>query len=400
MIVRTFVTVATILFPLHGPRDTTAAAAHMPQESAGILGNDTEAATKIVSAQCLLKVSWDGDMLPSVDQQFMDGLIRSSAVAEAAKREVLGDSGVAEIYPYRIWPSEGQPSNAHVVSVAVQLSGLTGADEPLAERYLAEVHKRLESALAGFAEDHVRDLHAQLAFSEQEAVHAQETVNRLNALQVELCDEADHADLRRDMLFVTIGQLQAQRRELELESVAREARRAALERQLAANAARIKDAAETDSTLLELQKVIEIRKLQLTRIEQLVAAKTASENEAAACREQLAQSKFEFAKQRQISAARLGGEQLSDLNRELTALTIDDAEAEARLKFIVSELEKTKALLPVADRYEMAIHLPLPMAREALESAIRQQSKLKRILGAFQKPVVRSIGADEKPRKK
>ncbi|MCZ6816769.1 MAG: hypothetical protein O7F76_08790, partial [Planctomycetota bacterium] len=313
--------------------------------------------------------------------------------------KVLGDSGSAEMVPYRIWPSAGQPSNAHVVSVSVRLTGPPDDGKPLAERYLAEIPLRLEIALAGFADDHLRDLHAQLAFAEKEAAHTRETVSRLNALQIELCDQADHADLRRDMLFLTIGDLQSRRRTLEMERVAREARRAALERQLAKSAMRIKEATETDSALLELQKVVEIRTKQLARIDELVAAMAVSEPEVDACREQLAQAKYQLARQRQIAAANLGGDQLAGLNGELTSLIIDDAETEARLGFLSMELDKMKALLSVADRYEIEISLSLPMARDDLESTLRQLSKLKRTLAAFQKPVVRAIGADETPEK-
>lgn len=399
MTVYALITFTTFFLSVHSPFEGNLAAGQPLPHEGGISGDESNPPPNSTTAQCLLKISWDENMLPSVDQQLLDELILSSAVSGAAKREVLGDDGQAEVIPYRIWPGDGQPSNAHVVSVAVRISGLPDDGEPRAQRYLDEICKRLKAALGEFADDHVRDLHARLAFTEKEAALAQETVSRLNALQIELCDEADHADLRRDMLFISIGQLQAQRRDLELERVAREARRTALERQLAENATRIKEAAKKDSTLLELGKVVEIRTQQLARIEQLSAAKSASDAEVAACREQLAQAQFQLAQQRQMVAARLGGEQMAELNSELTKLTIDDAEAEARLQFISTELEKTKALLSVADRYESEINLPLPMARDALESSLRDQNKLKRILATFQKPVVRLIGADEKSEK-
>ncbi|MFQ5411390.1 MAG: hypothetical protein ACE5EC_03810, partial [Phycisphaerae bacterium] len=331
-------------------------------------------------ASCLLKITWQPDRFP-LDLSSIDSLMESSSVKGRAVREVLGlpyDEVLEDrvIIEMDLIGDGGGEFEERVLLIRLEVSIPKQGGQPeipaVAEEFQAALCARFQETIEVIGEDLAGQLEDRIARVRGELEMARANLSRIYQVQQALCAEAHQVDLERDYIMDLLRQFEGQRRELEMERMAQRARREAIERQLARITEQVKENTGNDPIVRELQRVVELQVRRHRKIQQAFEEKMASESEVMESEEQLARAKAELALQRRESVRSNNGEMMQQLNHELITLSISADEQEARFMFVSEQLEKSRPLLELANRYEQEVSLRLPMAREAVEQSMER----------------------------
>ncbi|MBA3272986.1 MAG: hypothetical protein H0T11_03820, partial [Chthoniobacterales bacterium] len=180
--------------------------------------------------------------------------------------------------------------------------------------------------------------------------------------------------------------MDAERQRLELENVGKTARRRAIEEHIAEQAARIAARVKEDPIAAELEKVVQAREVSVKRAQKLHESAAAPASDVSDAVATAAEARAKLLQRRLDAGTEVGGETLEALNRELTTLSIDLHEIEARFDFVKKELEKlseaTRALSDIS----------------YLEAAIAEAREMKKQTTATWERVQWTIGASSPPR--
>jgi len=270
------------------------------------------------------------------------------------------------------------------------ISGL----KPAAEEFMAAICSRLREAIVETHERYMEQLENRLGAAHRRADDASERLAKLQATQREFSQDAGQADLSRENITKTISASEKEKQKLEMELAGLQARREAIEKQIAKVGGKVSAKLKDDPVAKELQTIVELRKEKVAWLEKLVGSGRAPQFDLVDARAELAQAKMELARRREEIRQAGGDEVARKLNEELAELSIQTAELEGRLKHINTQLKniKAKELLELADRYEREVALQLPLAFEAAESAMRWRDELERQMKTARAPVVTVIG--------
>ena len=179
-----------------------------------------------------------------------------------------------------------------------------------------------------------------------------------------------------------------------MELAAQQARRNAMEKEIARIGKDTAGKTGEDPTLKPLQMRHQLLSKRLERSRKLQEKGVAPLEEAEETEVELAEVEAEIVqRQRQMRQAG-GGEFLGELTGQLAMQAVEAAEAEARLEVIREQLLRTKDLLAAADTYESEVAIELPLAQEAYELAKLHAEALRRRLRFATPPIVTILGQD------
>lgn len=348
------------------------------------------------SARCLVRVMSDPDILP-IGAGMIDSLLTSTPVLGEPAREILGVKGdtVEEVVEVSFEPLEDSESQLGFVltgCIAVEVHD-SGA-RPVAEEFLGEICERLERALQRVGQIDRGRLEERLDEVDEELQELNERYELLRAQQRELLERAGQDDLSRARIVDTINDLEDQSQVIELALAGTRAREAALTEQIAKIGQQAIEAGENSAVVDELREIVDIRKMELARVQKLVQTGQASESDLNGPREALARARAELARYRESVSNTAGAELLAQLNHELVSLGVDSAQQEAELVAVQKRLSamRDRRVLELADRYEREVKLQLGLSERDLRGLAEEQYDLKQTIRNLRLPEVVVIG--------
>lgn len=137
-----------------------------------------------------------------------------------------------------------------------------------------------------------------------------------------------------DMLGSRIKEDELNIRRFEMDLLSKETRAKALRDQIKRINVEVDDRVSADPILVELKKVVDLRKRSLARAEELVKQKSISSSELEKEQEQLLEAQIRVQERTESLRQRAGGDVLGRLSGELATVMIDIAELSAKLSYL------------------------------------------------------------------
>jgi len=348
------------------------------------------------SAKCIVRIMSDPDMLP-VGAAMIDSLLASTPVLGEPTREILGSKAdsindVVAVSFQLLEHSQSRMGSVLTGSIAVDVHGADA--RPAAEELLAAICTRLELALRSVGVIDRERFQERLAEVETELTQLDERYQRIRAARRELLEQAGRDDLSRDRIEDTISDLEGTRQDIELSLAGAQAREVALTEQIAKVAQQAIEAAEKSAVVKELEEIVDIRKVELARAQQLHEGGQLPQSELNRRQEASARARADLARHRESVSKTAGAELLTQLNHELVSLSVESAEQEAQLRAVNQRLGeiRERQLLELADRYEREVELRLKLSERALLDLTEEQYDLKETIRNLRLPEVMVIG--------
>ncbi len=173
--------------------------------------------------------------------------------------------------------------------------------------------------------------------------------------------------------------------DLEMEMAGREARRQAIEEQIA----RTRDEADRklaqDTVTKEFQTLVQMIEMRLSQVRKEVDAGRLPQSELTQAQENLTRARIELAKRQEELTKDVGGGRLDSLNSELSQMAIETAEQRARLEVFRTQLDETQRRLARASAFDPQA-ARLRTAQQALSIAERQITELTNRRVQLQRP--------------
>jgi hypothetical protein len=276
-------------------------------------------------------------------------------------------------------------------SATVQLIvNLTDSMPPLADEFLKEVVANLEESLARAYAAQQGDLRDSLNF----AVRQQEMAR--TALKGG-AEETRATAARWPMVETDAANLGGQRSELtrkmqalELDLGGIDARRKAIQEQMAVTRKEEGKRLAQDVVTQELQRVLGTSEQGLARFKESGAPGQAY---VAQAEESVAKARIDLARRQEELSRQAGGGQLEEFTKELSRLVIDKAEKEAQLQIVRKQLDEVQRQLAQALTFDPEA-ARLRMAQEALDITGRRVAELQMRISNLQPLMVTMIGAN------
>jgi hypothetical protein len=197
-----------------------------------------------------------------------------------------------------------------------------------------------------------------------------------------------------------VGTLAAQRnylarmiQSLELELAGMEARRNAIQEQIAAARVQADEHLDRDSVTRELEKLVQIGTETLGTLRRQADSGRVSATELAQAEENLTRARIELVKRREELARQTGGGQLEQYNNELSRIAIDKAEKTVQLEILRKQLDETQRQLVQASTFDPE-GARIRIAQDTLDLANRRVAEIQARLTSLQPPSVVVIGAN------
>ena len=247
-------------------------------------------------------------------------------------------------------------------------------------RFNEEQEPRQDAAAR--AEQRVRD-------SERQAAELRSKMRQL----------AGRADISGKTITDAMTRLEEEKQKLELDQMAKSARRDELEKQIAEQSEKIQKKIESDPIAAELQKVVDARAEKADFANKQAGAGTVSMSEARDAVAQLAEARARLLERKRDAAAEAGGDVLAALNKELLTLSVDLRELQVRLKFVEAHLPGLRDAMDQLDAWERA-EAQLQQARTELAKASEELHTLSRQGGGIRPPtfeILQSTDRESKP---
>ncbi len=194
------------------------------------------------------------------------------------------------------------------------------------------------------------------------------------------------ATLRRDLVR------DVQRLEMDLTGM--QARRQAIQEQIARTETEVERRIAGDEVTQQLEDILAMTVRALTQEEGQYASQHPALERSEAIRqlrEQVARAKIELAKRREEIARSAGGARLEMFSGDLSQIAIDSAEKQAQLGVLRRQIEETQQELVRASKLDPQA-ARIRIAKETLDIAERQVAELKTRLLNLQPPTVTMIG--------
>lgn len=248
-----------------------------------------------------------------------------------------------------------------VVDTGLVSSTATNRDYHIAAKTREPIAKEMIDQLLLDFEKEMKTEHSyhQNALRDPATAYHRRAEFRLGQLTSEAQDRREHArqvtgraDSSVEGIQKAAATMDAERQRLELEKVGKTARRQAIEDQVASQSKQIEARVKEDPIAAELEKVVDAREQAVTRMQKhLEAGQPFTASEISDAVATAAEARARLLQRRLDATAEVGGETLEALNRELTTLSIDLHELDARLEFIKNELrtlgQATRTLAPI-----------------------------------------------------
>jgi chromosome segregation ATPase len=229
------------------------------------------------------------------------------------------------------------------------------AAPPVAKEFLdAVITKSQEQVKQLYAQTRakpIEDATRALASSQQRYTRA---ADALRDLRDKLRASAGRADVSPQSISDALSKLEEEKQKLELDVMGKQARRDALDQQIAKQSQTIQKKVEDDAIATELQKAADAREQKVKFVQQQFKQGLATQadiNDAVAA---AADAQAKLLQRRHDAAAEAGGDALQAFNREAVTLSVDLSEAKARLKFVQDRLTHLAGASDDVDQLERA----------------------------------------------
>ena len=173
----------------------------------------------------------------------------------------------------------------------------------------------------------------------------------LNRMRERLRDLSGRSDVSPKTLTAALSTMDDELQHLRIDRLAKDARRSALEEQIAQLTERVAKRIETDPIAAELQKVVDAREETAKNLKMMHEQGSASRAEFQQAVAQAAEAKAKLLQQQRDSAAAAGGTSLEAFNRELMNLSIDAKEMDIKTKYLEDRLPKLRQAVELLDDY-------------------------------------------------
>ena len=201
----------------------------------------------------------------------------------------------------------------------------------------------------------------------------------------------DQADVR--ILAARKNELARTIQSLELDLAGMQARRQAIQKQMATAEAEANDRLANDAVTQELEKLMQLSTTQFERLKQLVDTGRLSQTELAQGQESVARARVELARRREELTKSVSGSRLEQFNTELSRMTIDEAEKQTQLGILSNQLDEVQRQLVQASTFDPEA-ARTRIAQETLETINRRIGELETRLATLQPPTVVMLGAN------
>jgi len=356
---------------------------------AGALGNE-QPISATQAASCVVTITVNPAIMP-LEQGTAESLIRSSGVAGRATRDVLGvpnpDIAVQVLEGIEIeWLAEG-PQQGAITKLSVQLpEGV----KPAAEEFLSAIVRNLRVSLVGGAYNGCEDELVRLVH--QAEGRYESAAEELNALLGSGTDMSlGQVDV--DDLVMQRRELTRNLQDLDMNLASMDARREAIEEQIARTRHEMDAKQAGDEITRELTNILQTNEELLSNLEKSVQAGRSALSELAKAKEAVMHARIELARRREELAKSAGGGRLSQYSADLSEMSINAAETRVRLRILGERLAATEAQLKQASKFDPKA-ARIRVARETLDNAERRVSELRRRLVDLEPPIVAVIGAN------
>jgi hypothetical protein len=238
----------------------------------------------------------------------------------------------------------------------------------------------LLQAVSGTGSDVVCEIKADVIVVKTAAPQKEKAITAGPVAEADLQDLAQQRrDLTRDI------------QNIEMELASMQARRNAIEKQIARTHTELRHKQEGDEITEELAKIVQTNEGLLGQLELQVRAGQMPESGLAKAKEAVMKAKIELARRQEDLAWKAAGGQLNQYTQELSEMAVNTAETQARLVWLHKQLEETQVQLDQASRFDPKA-AQIRVAQGALAVAEDRVMELNRRLADLEPPVVTLIG--------
>jgi hypothetical protein len=421
--------------PAAAPPAAAAPTTPAPQSS----GDETE-------ASCLLKITADPAIFP-LEPMILEYLLATSGVKDDAIKEVVRDGANVEITlelvggggittaappggaaaggpgmpgmgpmgpgagprggPGMMSPFGGAARGGMVGASAVALPDsaeqmlmghlkVVSNDERHARQIMVAVTKRFQAALEKIGKEELQRLSRDSETVSRQAMDARARMEELQKVRQDMLAGTPFNDLSRDSVLEMSRKFETERQEAAVKLESLRARNDAFQKHIAVAGAEAKDlmarqqaqAAEAQSLKARLEE-LQAKQEELKKRSEAVAVPPEQLKERAA---QVRSAAEALGQLQAAMAAQAPGKRVSELNDQMSTLSIDLTETEARLKILDAKCKEMRDLLSKADEFELRVGLELPLAKSTYEGARLRQRDIEYRISAIHLPSVSVIG--------
>lgn len=265
-----------------------------------------------------------------------------------------------------------------------------------------EITRRLEKTLQTEFANHKNDLVQQLQMAKMNQNNLETEVAVLQRQEMELQQAAGQSNLSREFILNQMKNMEDEQNQLQMNLVSMQARKEAINREMAEIAKRSEAKINNDLIIENLRKIRELQKEKLDNLRKLVDKALAPQDDLSDQQEKIARTEIEIAERQEELEKQTGGGSAEKWNIELSEMSIQTAELEARTDFLNTQLMQIKAknLLELANQYEREVVMKMEPMRKAYEQATRRVNELQKQLDALQPPSITILGGQPEPDEK
>jgi hypothetical protein len=350
----------------------------------------------------LIRIIYDPQSMP-LDKGVLTTLLQGRSLVEDAAKDACKKLRLpAPGGEIQAWMIQNVSISGASGQLMVTLQAVTPArDPPHGGPLLSALAERLEAMLRVQQDLSTQELREARDLAEKAVENARREVMARREDQRKLLAAAGQTDPTREGILEAAKTLEAEKQKLELQQCGQAARQKALEKRIAEIAAKAEARVSQDPVAAELENIVKLRARELAMTQQLVDTAKVSAAEALAAEVRVAEARAEWLKRREAAGAMAGREVLAKLNDDLASVSIESVETDARLGCVAKQLDKTRALLPLADEYQDATS-SLKSVERSLQQARQRQEIIARQLTGAPAPSVKLLtpAAPPEPEKK
>ena len=354
-------------------------------QSAAPAANPPAAPSDTTMAERTIRVTWSREQgVRPPDVRAVVGRLETSDVAGKIGSELLG-------LPPDVAAATIQATEARTSGDGIEVD-LTVLLDPIQ-------FPKAKPRAKEFADQLVTTFHKMLADERD----AQESPRLAQAKEWLLKVEVDYADLSKRVkeqqaemgghspegARAALGKLEDERQRLELELAGMQARQKAVEEWIARTSNEMREAANTDPIIAELEKAQAAQERVVEVARRQFESGTISQSAVADAESKLSDVKIQLLERKRAGGATGGPggttDPLTALNRELQTISIDIVDRKARLAFIEKRTDRVRNAAAMAADYEI-LEAERATLRKELESARRE---LRMVQRTTQGPAVR-----------
>jgi len=268
------------------------------------------------------------------------------------------------------------------------LEGNTPLKPDAANAYLSALMDRARDVLiAQYKQRHdeMLDRPAKAMQIAEDHLHAARA--KADSIRAEIRQATGRVEVSPEILHATISSLDTDKQHMSLELAGLSVRRKMLQEGIAKFGHDADKAVDDDAIVKELNKIIEARHREVARLHQLVGQGAVSQGELSKAEAELAEAQVRILERKEQATRAAGGEALADLNKELLTVSVNAADAEARLQFIDASLKRYAAIVSSIDELERAIR-DLQRAEADADAAKRTLHQVEKLAQAMQPPAL------------